>query len=90
MIDEDAERQRRTGVILFPISRKLGFFLEQAAKERAERLARGVQAELPDPTSQRQLVEALTSIESQMGQLAERQTFTERLLEERAEPPPTE
>ncbi len=75
------------GVILFPIARKLGYFLEQAARERAERLATSIPEALPSPPND-QLIEVLTSIQTQVGELAERQTFTESLLEHRAEEPP--
>lgn len=82
------------GIVLFPISRKLGHFLEEAAKERAERIANRAanppQA-LPSPVEQ-QLVTLLGNLEHQVSQLAERQEFTERLLEERqlaGAPPPT-
>ncbi len=72
-----------TGIILFPISRKLGYFLEQAARERAERLADATtQASLPSPQTD-QMIELMSSLQSQIGQLAERQAFTEHLLEER-------
>lgn len=75
------------GVILFPIARKLGYFLEQAARERAERITGSDPAALSAPAKD-QLVEVLTSLEEQVGQLAERQAFTERLLEKRAEEKP--
>ena len=82
------------GIVLFPISRKLGHFLEEAAKERAERIANratGTQQALPSPVEQ-QLVHLLGSLEEQVSHLAERQEFTERLLEERQgdRPPPSE
>ena len=73
-----------TGIILFPISRKLGLFLEQAAKDRANRLASGQPASISSPVSD-QLVQLMSSLESQVGHLAERQAFTERLLEGKAE-----
>ena len=73
------------GIVLFPISRKLGHFLEEAARERAERIASratGAQQALPSQVEQ-QLVNLMGSLEQQVSQLAERQEFTEKLLEER-------
>jgi len=73
-----------TSVILYPISQKLALFLEQAAKERANRIADGRPASLSPPVSD-QLVQLMTNLESQVGELAERQAFTERLLEGKTE-----
>ncbi len=72
-----------TGIIVFPISRKLGLFLEQAAKERANRIAGG-QPAIATPVAD-QLIQLMSGLEEQVGRLAERQAFTERLLEEKAQ-----
>ncbi|MDX1579038.1 MAG: hypothetical protein R3266_11155 [Gemmatimonadota bacterium] len=72
------------GIVFFPIARKLGHFLEEAAKERAERVARGAGRPAPlRPGAQEDIVQALTNLERRIGEVAERQAFTERLLEER-------
>ena len=75
------------GIVLFPISRKLAHFLEQAARDRAGRLAEGVQEALPDPAATDGLRQALSHLQDQVGQIAERQAFTEQLLERRLEGP---
>ncbi|MCG8469367.1 MAG: hypothetical protein MJB57_14370 [Gemmatimonadetes bacterium] len=77
------------GIVLFPISRKLGLFLEQAAKERADRLAaRATGSPSSDVTEQ--LIQLMNNLESQVGHLTERQAFTERLLETRTSLPADE
>jgi hypothetical protein len=74
------------GVVLFPIARKLGYFLEQAARERAEkRVGTGERQQLPSGAYD-ELLHALGSLETRVTQLAERQTFSEDLLEKRARP----
>jgi len=70
------------GVVLFPISRKLGHFLEQAARDKASRLA-GDRPAISPPVAD-QLVQLMSNLEAQVSQLAEQQAFTERLLEERS------
>ncbi len=72
------------GVVLFPITRKLGHFLEQTAKDRAARLTGDQPVSIAPPVAD-QLVELMNSLESQVSYLTERQAFTERLLEERSE-----
>ncbi|MYG49816.1 MAG: hypothetical protein F4164_10725 [Gemmatimonadales bacterium] len=73
------------GIVLFPISRKLAYFLEQATRERADRLAGRVQEALPGSAANERLLRALSDLHDQVGQLAERQAFTEQLLERRGE-----
>ena len=73
------------GVVLFPISRRLGYFLEQATRERADRLAGGVREALSGPAANDRLLRALSELQDQVAQLAERQAFTEQLLEHRPE-----
>ncbi len=75
------------GIVLFPISRKLGYFLEQATRERADRLASGVKEALPGPAANDRLLQTLSDLQDQVGQIAERQGFTEQLLEHRREDP---
>ncbi|MCZ0934647.1 MAG: hypothetical protein OXJ54_05635 [Gemmatimonadetes bacterium] len=71
------------GVVLLPISRKLGYFLEQAARDRAGRLGGGAKETLPGPAANDRLLQTLSDLQDQVGQLAERQAFTEQLLERR-------
>lgn len=78
------------GVVLFPISRKLGYFLEQATRERADRLPGGAKEALPGPAANDRLVRTLSDLQDQVGQLAERQAFTEQLLERRLDDPDRE
>lgn len=75
------------GIVLFPIGRKLGFFLEQAARERAERRLGPTEAtpQLP-PGGYEELIHALGSLETRVEQLAERQAFGEQLMESRSPP----
>ena len=73
------------GVVLFPISRKLAYFLEQATRDRADRLAGRVREALPGPAADDRVLQALSDLQDQVGQLAERQAFTEQLLERRPE-----
>lgn len=73
------------GIVLFPISRKLAYFLEQATRERADRLAGGVREALPGPAADDRVLRTLSDLRDQVEQLAERQAFTEQLLERRPE-----
>lgn len=75
------------GIVLFPLSRKLGYLLEQAARDRADRLAGGVQDALPGPAANDRVLQTLSELQDQVGQIAERQAFTEQLLERRLENP---
>ena len=74
------------GIVLFPIGRKLGFFLEQAARERAERRFPSAEAtpQLP-PGGYEELIHALGSLETRVGQIAERQAFAEQLMGARSQ-----
>lgn len=69
------------GIVLFPIGRKLGFFLEQAARDRVEGRLPPTQAtrQLP-PGGYEELIHALGSLETRVEQIAERQTFAEQLM----------
>lgn len=78
------------GIVLFPLSRKLAYFLEQAARDRADRLADGVQGALPGPAANDRMLQTLSELQDQVGQIAERQAFTEQLLERRLEDPDRE
>lgn len=78
------------GVVLFPISRKLAYFLEQATRDRADRLAGGVREALPGPAANDRLLQTLSELQDQVGQIAERQAFTEQLLERRRDDPDRE
>jgi hypothetical protein len=75
------------GIVLFPIGRKLGFFLEQAARERAEKRFPPTEAtpQLP-PGGYEELIHALGSLEMRLEQIAERQGFTEQLMGSRSQP----
>ncbi|WP_419162114.1 hypothetical protein [Candidatus Palauibacter sp.] len=75
------------GIVLYPISRKLGYFLEEAARERADRLSGRIQEALPDSAANDRVNQALSDLQDQIGHLAERQAFTEQLLERRLEGP---
>jgi hypothetical protein len=75
------------GIVLFPLSRRLAYFLEQAARDRADRLAGGVHEALPGPAANDRLLQTLSDLQDQVGQIAERQAFTEQLLERRLEDP---
>lgn len=75
------------GIVLFPLSRRLAYFLEQAARDRADRLADGVHEALPGPAANDRLLQTLSDLQDQVGQIAERQAFTEQLLERRLEDP---
>lgn len=78
------------GIVLFPLSRKLAYFLEQAARDRADRLAGGVGEALPGTAPNDRLLQTLSDLQDQVGQIAERQAFTEQLLERRLENPDRE
>lgn len=78
------------GIVLFPLSRKLGYLLEQAARDRADRLAHGAQGALPDPAANDRVLQTLSELQDQVGRIAERQAFTEQLLERRLEDPDRE
>ncbi|WP_420616570.1 hypothetical protein [Candidatus Palauibacter sp.] len=78
------------GIVLFPLSRKLAYFLEQAARDRADRLAGGVGEDLPGTAPNDRLLQTLSDLQDQVGQIAERQAFTEQLLERRLENPDRE
>lgn len=72
-----------TGIVVAPIARKLGHFLEEAARERAGRRMRGAaDPELSFP----ELHEILGRLEHRLERMEERQTFVERLLEEEQVP----
>ena len=74
-----------TGIVVFPMMRKLGHFLEEAARERArDRLAGEATASLP-AGGHEELLHALGNLDQRIAELAERQTFTEELLSERAQ-----
>ena len=75
------------GVVLFPIGRKLGFFLEQAARDRAERRfpSAGATPQLPTGGYE-ELIHALGSLETRVEQIAERQAFAEQLMGSRSQP----
>jgi hypothetical protein len=69
-------------LILRPIAKRLGSYLEVLADERRNRhLTEPVQQ--PDPT---RLTAALESIEHRLAKMEEQQEFTERLLAERKPP----
>lgn len=75
------------GILLAPIARKLGAYLEVAAEERrAKTLGPGAPQALPDPEARR-LAETLERIEKHVMALEERQQFTERMLETRSGEP---
>lgn len=75
------------GILLAPIARKLGIYLEAAAEERrTEALGPGAPRALPDAEAHR-LAEALERIEQHVMALDERQQFTERMLEGRTGEP---
>jgi len=70
------------GIVLYPIAQKLGHFLEEAARERAETRASGPgRRELPAAPAD--LAETLARLEAQLERIADRQAFVERLVEER-------
>ena len=74
------------GVVLWPISRKLGVYLEEAAIERrAARLSGAPQSSQPHalPAAPPELLEMLSRLEDQMSAVADRQAFVEQLLEEK-------
>lgn len=64
-------------ILLLPISRRLGKFLEQRLD------ARGSDA---DPAKLGEVRELILSLQAQIDRMAERQEFTERLLAERTDP----
>ena len=74
------------GVVLWPISRKLGVYLEEAAIERREARLTGNQPAAPQqmlPAAPPELLETLSRLEDQMSAVADRQAFVEQLLEEK-------
>lgn len=75
------------GIVLFPIGRKLGFFLEQAARDRVEgRIPRAKATPQLPPGGYEELIHALGSLETRVEQLTERQTFAEELMGSRDQP----
>ena len=74
------------GVVLLPITRKLGVYLEEAAIERRNARLSGAPAGAEAPRLQAAptgLLEVLGRLEDQIASVADRQAFVERLLEER-------
>ncbi len=78
------------GVVLYPISRKLGRYLEEAAIERREARLSGHSSHAPQQHQQQaiaapppQFMEMLSRLETQLEGVADRQEFVERLLEEK-------
>ena len=81
------------GVVLLPISRKLGTYLEEAAIERREARLAGFKPGIEGsaradgrhalPAAPPELLDTLARLENQLAGVAERQAFVERLLEER-------
>lgn len=69
------------GIVLFPIARKLGHFLEEAARERAAARGRGDSAMLGSAPPD--LADTLARMEDRLEAIATRQAFVERLIEER-------
>lgn len=65
-------------ILLLPISRRLGRFLEQRLDA-----GRGPDA---DPAKLGEVRELILSLQAQIDRMAERQEFTERLLAERTDP----
>ena len=59
-------------ILLFPISRRLGQFLEYRMSSKAR---------IDDPEKMDVLLRAVEALRDDVAQLAERQDFTERLLE---------
>jgi hypothetical protein len=59
-------------IVLFPLTRRLGQFLEHRMSEAS----RGRELESRDD-----ILRAIESLRNEVARLAERQTFTERLLE---------
>lgn len=70
------------GVVLYPIAQKLGHFLEEAARERAEgRLRGGSGTEfVAAPPG---VGDTLARIDERLERIEARQAFVERLIEER-------
>lgn len=67
-------------VLLRPITKKLGTYLEVLAEERRRALS-----ERPlDRSDTARLTAAMDALETRLGQLEEHQEFTNRLLSERA------
>jgi hypothetical protein len=64
-------------ILLFPVSKRLGLFLESRLQDR-----KGV-----EPTELIQLKEQLLALEAEVRQLADRQQFTEKMLQERSNRP---
>jgi len=72
------------GVVLWPISRKLGVYLEEAAIERRESRLSGAKPMTHQqalPAAPQELLDTLSRMESQMSAVADRQAFVEELLE---------
>jgi hypothetical protein len=63
-------------ILLFPVSRRLGLFLESKLQERKKLEGES----LPETI---QLREQLQALEAEVRQLADRQQFTEKMLAER-------
>ncbi|HSW31209.1 MAG TPA: hypothetical protein VLH75_17110 [Longimicrobiales bacterium] len=59
-------------ILLFPVSRRLGQFLEYRMSSKGR---------IGDPEKMEALLRAVESLRDDVAQLAERQDFTERLLE---------
>jgi hypothetical protein len=63
-------------ILLFPLTRKLGHLIEARTREPRATPA-------PDDAEVRRIVERLDGLEEQLGALAARQEFVDRLLTER-------
>jgi hypothetical protein len=76
-----------TGVVLLPISRKLGRYLEEAAIERREARLAGFNPHMKQsqalPAAPPELLETLSRVEEQLMGVVDRQAFVEQLLEQR-------
>jgi hypothetical protein len=67
-------------ILLRPISKRLGTYLEVLAEERRRQLS-----QIPmDRSEAARLVTALETLEKRLAQVEEHQDFTQRLLSERA------
>jgi hypothetical protein len=67
-------------ILLRPISKRLGTYLEVLAEERRRQLS-----QIPmDRSEAARLVTALETLEKRLAQVEENQDFTQRLLSERA------
>ncbi len=76
------------GIVLLPIARRIGGMLgESAADRRALREGRAAAAETTQlEEAVAQLARSLEDMDMRLDRLDERQAFTERLLETRADP----